>query len=348
MKVRVHPGDQRGVGYVRMVWPAQAARTEGLDIEVAPNLPILRMPHVRGTLVKPGEIDGDVLVFQRPSHPELVALIPALQARGHAVVVDVDDDIASVPLRNAAYGFENHHRILKACAAADLVTVTTPSLARRYASHGRVAVIPNCVPDALQYLPRDSNGRTIGWAGWAGSHPDDLEVTRGGVQQALDDTGASFKVIGPADDVQRRLTLAHEPAATGPLTNVAGYEFERALGQLDVGIVPLADSTFNQSKSWLKGLQYAARGVAFVASPLPEYQRLASEGAGLLAAGRSRNWRSQLSRLIREPALRDELAAAGREVAARWTFETNGWRWAEAWHAAREHHQHASRKAVTA
>ncbi len=36
-----------------------------------------------------------------------------------------------------------------------------------------------------------------------------------------------------------------------------------------VGIAPLVDRPFNRSKSWIKGLEYSAFGLPFVASPLP-------------------------------------------------------------------------------
>lgn len=340
MKVRVHPGDARGVGYVRMIWPGDAARAHGLDVEAAPSFPIQRAvhPQTKQMMVKPDEVDADVLVFQRVSNPEIVSMIPTFQARGQAVVVDVDDDAVSLTMKNAAYGAENPRMILKACALADLVTVSTPALARRYGAHGRVAVLPNCVSRALLHLPRDSDGRTIGWGGWIGSHPGDLEATRGGVDEAVQRAGARFHVVGPGDGIQQALSLRDEPSATGPLTNVAGYEFERALGELDVGIVPLADSKFNEAKSNLKGLQYAARGVPFVASPMPEYQRLAEEGAGVLAPARARNWRARLVDLITDPALRAEMADRGRQVVAdAHTFEGEGWRWAEAWETALEH-----------
>lgn len=355
MRVRIHPGDQKGVGFTRAIWPGNAARAEGIEVEIADNLPILRRVHKTGTMIKAEQIDADVFVFQRVSNPELLALIPQLQARGQAVVVDVDDDISSQDPRNAAYGHENPRNVLKACALADIVTVTTPALAERYRTHGRVVVVPNCVPEALLYMPRDSDGRTVGWGGWIGSHPGDLQVTRGGVADAVERTGARFHVVGPKDGpqgrrgVQKALGLREPPSDTGALTNVAGYEFERALGELDVGIVPLADTRFNAAKSNLKGLQYAARGVPFVASPVAEYARLASEGAGVLAPPRERNWRSRIVELLTDEALRAEMAGRGRElVRDLYTFEGNAHRWIDAWEAALEHRQSVGRMAVAA
>lgn len=348
VKVRLHPGDAKGVGHTRMIWPGQAARKEGVEVETAPNFPIERTLIHGVAAIRPAQVDADVLVFQRPSNPEIITLIPKLQARGHAVVVDVDDDAASVPVKNAAYGAENPRMILKACALADLVTVTTPALARRYGAHGRVQILRNSVPSALLFMPRESDGRTVGWGGWIGSHPGDLEITHGGVAEAVQRANARFLVVGPGDGCAKALGLA-DLDATGPLPDVAGYEFERALGQLDVGIVPLADTKFNEAKSGLKGLQYAARGVPFIASPTAEYARLAEQGVGVLAGWRGRNWRARILELFGDESLRAEMTQRARAVVAKeYLLETNGWRWAEAWQAALDRRQSMGRKAVAA
>jgi hypothetical protein len=346
MKVRVHPGDQRAVGHVRMIWPARAAEHAGIEVDITQGVQIFRDSRTK-RLIGPQRSDVDVIVLQRPSHPDLVALIPQYQNAGIAVVVDVDDDIAALPPSNRAYGSENQRLILRACALADLVTVTAPPLARRYAPHGRAIVLPNCVPAAVLDMPQGGDGRTVGWGGWTGTHPGDLAATHGGVAEAIERAGARFHVIGPDDLVQEQLGLKEPPSSTGPLTDVPAMHFELALGDLDVGIVPLANTTFNESKSTLKGLQYAARGVPFVASPLPEYMRLAAQGAGILAANRSRNWRAHLVELLGDTQLRQELSERGRRlVEHQYTYERMGWRWAEAWETALEHRRSAGLKAA--
>ena len=346
MKVRVHPGDDRGVGSYRMRYPALAARAEGVDVCLAGGLPIQRARFAAGPAIRVEPLDADVLVFQRPSNPEIVALIPALQKRGHAVVVDVDDDLSCLPVSNRARGTEDHRLILKACALADLVTVSTPALAARYAAHGRVQVLANCVPAGLLDLPRASDGHTVGWAGWIGTHPHDLQVTRNGVAQALAHTGARFQVVGPGEGVGAALSLAQAPAATGGLAIDAYHD---ALGTLDVGICPLADTTFNHAKSGLKLLELTARGVACVASPRAAYRRLAYEGIGVLAADRARNWRTQLTALLNDPGHRAEVVKQGqRVIAQQHTYETQGWRWAQAWAEALAHRRAAGRSRVAA
>ena len=54
--------------------------------------------------------------------------------------------------------------------------------------------------------------------------------------------------------------------------------------KFDIGIVPLNNIPFNSAKSWIKGIEYAAGGIPFVASSLDEYVRLHQEyNIGILA-----------------------------------------------------------------
>ena len=53
-------------------------------------------------------------------------------------------------------------------ALADLVTCSTDAL-RRYATHGRVAVLRNCVPERYLSITAKRTGQTVGWGGAAAS-----------------------------------------------------------------------------------------------------------------------------------------------------------------------------------
>lgn len=343
MKVQIFPGDEKGVGWARMRWPAEYVARHGVEIDDATELPI-----IRGTRKTDGrqviapdreKLTADVLVFQRPSNRELVALIPALQTLGHAVVVDVDDAVDVVSWANRAKVGEDPTMVARACALADVVTASTPALVERFGAHGRAILVRNCVPETLLKMPRSTreDRLTVGWGGWVGTHPHDLQVTRGGVAEAVRRAGARFQVIGPPDGVRIALGLDEEPGATGGVPVVA---YHAALGTLDVGIAPLEDTAFNRAKSWLKPLEYTARGVAAVMSPLPEYERLHADGIGVLAKSRARNWCARVNDLLTSADAREELVARGQAaIADHHTYATEWWQWAEAWEAALENHR---------
>jgi glycosyltransferase involved in cell wall biosynthesis len=294
--------------------------------------------------------DLDVVVIGRPLSRLSAEMIPYMQRKGATVVVDVDDDFEAVHPMHGAYAKlqfktspnSNRAWLMEACHHADLVTCTTPALAKVYGAHGRVAILPNYVPRSmLGTLPAERDDRTIGWAGFVATHPTDLLETRGGVAQAVRDTDSRFLVIGDGYKVARQLGLQDVEIA-GPAEFT---EYPHALAQLTVGIAPLADTTFNAAKSYLKGLEMAAVGVPFVASPVPDYRRLAGAGIGTLAKSKSRSWASALKRLL-GPEGQEKAAEAREIVAARFTYEDNAWRWAEAWQEALANHRAAWTRAA--
>ena len=356
VKVILYPADEGGCAYVRCEQPL---RTSGVDGEIRMSVEMVGRgirEHRGATVV--GErivervaapVDADVVVFQRPPHRDTISFIEQYQSMGVAVVVDVDDDLRAVHPHNAAYPLhaglvhpDVHAKFTaRCCALADLVTVSTPALAERYGAHGRVAVLPNCVPAAMLDYPRHSDGHTIGWPGRIASHPGDLETTRGGVGEALP-ADWRFHVIGEAAGVKDALGLPQEPSETPWIASVEDYH--RALGCLDVAIAPLADTRFNAAKSGLKLLEATACGVPCIVSPRTEYLRL---GLGLLAMDRARNWRSAIRQLTADEGLRQEVAEEGRgAVRAKHLYESNGHRWAEAWSAAVARRQALGRRAA--
>lgn len=337
MKVLLCPADEMGCGHYRMIYPGRVLQiTSQLDISFTKKLPMKVTLDRR--VIGLGEVDADVVVLQRPLARLLADAIPHLQARGIRVVVEVDDDFTcphpNHPVRinthPKASPESNWHHLVRACGLADVVTVTTPALAKRYGGRGNAVVLPNCVPESMLSMVPDAHDHlTVGWSGFAQMHPGDLETTKGGVQAALAGTDARFYTIGDPAGVRERLQLRDEPATSGPLKF---SEYARSLKALDIGIVPLQDSQFNAAKSCLKGLEYAALGIPFVASPRPDYVRLAADGVGLIASDRRKDWSRQLKRLIESEDYRMELALRSVDVIeGKYTYEQQAWRWAEVW-----------------
>lgn len=343
------PGAVSGCGLYRILLPAQNLSDLGVDVTVTGSIPGRTRRHPDGLLecyeIRPQDIaDFDVVVFQRPSAYTLATVVEQV-AKHKPVVVELDDDIERVDPQNAAYPnvnpatslHENWHHLKRACRAADLVTATTPAL-MRYAPDGRGAVLPNFVPRVLTTAGRmfewlDRKPR-IGWSGQVATHPTDLQTTRGAVGRVLAATGGAFHVVGDPYMVREHLQLSAATASSDSGWVPIG-RYPDALTAIDVGIVPLAHSAFNDAKSCLKGLEFAALGIPFVATPTPEYVRLHDEyGIGLLAR-RPRDWERHLTALINDEGMRRQLGQEWREtVAGNLTYETNGWRWMQAYEQA--------------
>jgi glycosyltransferase involved in cell wall biosynthesis len=99
---------------------------------------------------------------------------------------------------------------------------------------------------------------------------------------------------------------------------------------LDIGLVPLATHSFNETKSWLKGLEYASVGVPFIASDTEPYRALAALGLGDIAR-RPKDWTRAVCRLVSDRAYRQDRADTYFEIAKTLTIERNAWRFLEAW-----------------
>lgn len=343
MKVLVWPADDAGCGNNRLIWPARALQAQGADIRIDTTGPTVLWDREWHGVAPPEDAqvcgvrrpDADVVVMQRPGRWHWSPIIEALQGHGVRVIVDVDDDFAAIPRENAAAAaydprlssFHNREWVARACELADLVTVTTPALAARYAGHGRVAVLPNLVPESYLSVEVERDRLLLGWTGSVETHPHDLEVTGGGVHRALTVVrDAQFGVVGTGVGVSERLGCRVD-RTTGWLPI---EEYPSALAGLDVGIVPLHDSTFNRAKSALKMCEMAALGVVPVVSPTPDNLRMVEAGIGVVA-GSPQQWKKRLVRLLSSADLRAEMAARGRKVMAGQTYEGNCGRWLEAW-----------------
>ncbi len=321
MRVRVHPADRAGCGYTRLRWVSAALKEQGADVTVAESIPARLDRDLR--VIGAARIDADVAVFQRVFKPDLLTVIRGVKDQGIAVVIDVDDDFMALGPQHPAFHRLHPHTtptgrswsvLREAIQLADVVTVSTPELARKYNG----VVVRNCVPRA--YLSIEGSASTppiIGWTGTPVFHPGDLEVVSDAVSRICADGDARFRAIGDREtlDILGVPNQQHQSAL--PLETFA---YAKAVAHLDVGIVPLAESQFNAAKSWLKMAEYSALGVPSVVSPTPENLVLHDQGIGLVAH-RPREWRRHLLALLGSSDLRAEMGGRAREVMADLTIE---------------------------
>ena len=105
----------------------------------------------------------------------------------------------------------------------------------------------------------------------------------------------------------------------------------QSAGTWDIGLAPLADTPFNACKSAIKVLDYAALGLASLASDVPAYQGSLADGpGGMLVPNSTAAWHDALSRLIRDAPWRRRLAAGGMaQLLASGTLEHQAGAWPE-------------------
>jgi glycosyltransferase involved in cell wall biosynthesis len=342
MKVLGLAADNGGCGLYRLRAPAEEAAKLGVDITVESGLDVTAFTDSDGMVtVEEIKADVDLIICQRPLDNSMTAVIKQAKRQGIATMVEIDDDFSTVHTRNVAHGAmigktAGHQWVETAASIADHVSISTPQLAK-YARHGRYSVLRNCVPTSIFDTPKQKSNQTwprLGWTGTVQTHPTDLLETKGRVAEVLKTNGLPFNVIGDGEQVATHLRLAPETEvyATGWVELEMYYQYLYSF--IDIGIVPLELSPFNQAKSALKGLEYAALGIPFVASPTREYERLEAYGIGKTAQNPG-EWRKHLQRMIDRPAETERIAKESRDrIEAEHTYRVNAPQWIEAWEKA--------------
>jgi len=289
--------------------------------------------------------DIDLLIVQRPLKQGIHDTIVQAQRQGIPVVVELDDDFETVHPKNMAWRevqphlspLSNYEWLRKSMEIADWVTVSTPALTK-YAPHGRVSVLRNCVPESIfDIRPYYGSERSVGWTGTVSTHPGDLDVTGGAMAKLAYRHKVPFNVIGDGFGVTEALGL-NNPYDLNviPWAPIDEY-YQTIANNISVGIVPLEASAFNEAKSNLKGLEMAALGIPFVASPTSEYKRMFKQGIGLIADSPS-EWFKKVESLVSDSKRRTTLGNKySRTVREHYVYERNAKEWYEAWQAAIAH-----------
>jgi glycosyltransferase involved in cell wall biosynthesis len=83
---------------------------------------------------------------------------------------------------------------------------------------------------------------------------------------------------------------------------------------IDIGIMPLQDSTFARGKCAFKLIQYMAAGLPVVASPVGANCEVVQDGRNGFLARTDGDWTSRLRQLIDDAGLREKMGAKGREM----------------------------------
>lgn len=352
MRVLVVPADRFGCGSHRMIWPAEELRRDGHDVTILAQEGRRLEFEMAGDEVLRVVVDPsfDVVVLQRVSHAYTCQAVSVLRSQGHAVVVDVDDDLSAIHPSNPAFrwlhprsrpertngGAPNLHswtNVARACRDATLVTATSPALLERYAAHGRGVVLPNYLAEHYYGVPHEDSD-LVGWPASLHSHPDDPSAVGPAVSRLVAE-GVRFRGFSPGDDLGRAFGMPREhwSRVEGVRDSIDILEWPARLAEIGVGIAPLADTRFNRAKSWLKPLEMSAVGVPWVGSPRAEYRRLHDLGCGIMA-DKPKDWYSRVRRLASDPVMRAELADRGLGVAADLRLRGHAWRWIEAWERA--------------
>ena len=270
--------------------------------------------------------DVDVILMQRLMHAGLDQAILESRSQGIKVVNDIDDWYWGVSTSNLAFNHnhpktnpnENINHYSKTLAASDLIICSTPYLRSRVENFVRcpIELMLNSI-DTNKYLAHEDRGGTrpiVGWVGSTNHRSNDIETLKGvvDVMARNDDIGLYHGGNAlNAPSFASKLGVSEHLVMTAPISTTEMYP---SLMIMDIGIIPLANIPFNRAKSDIKGLEYAAAGIPFVAQNLDAYVDLQlSLGIGRLAK-KAINWKKHIEELRLNPSLRQEEGAYNRDA----------------------------------
>jgi glycosyltransferase involved in cell wall biosynthesis len=257
--------------------------------------------------------------------------IAMAQELGQTIIVDVDDFHEGLTPANKAFDLthpdknkrSNREHYKKVIAAADMVIVSTPFLYEHYKKErDQVYLIRNGVN--LQQFARKkqrSAKPVIGWTGAINFRNNDLEQLREWLPNFLEKHDLMFHHAGHDPEAPSFADITgidERRVTTSPIVAMNKY----AEGfKFDIGIVPLNDIPFNHAKSNIKGLEYVASGIPFVASDIPEYRVLHEDGVGRIATT-PQEWEGHMQELLTYRVRKQEAARAYGIVAKSWGIES--------------------------
>jgi glycosyltransferase involved in cell wall biosynthesis len=267
--------------------------------------------------------DGIIIQRDFPRFPGCEDLLKKTQAKNIPIIYECDDMILETPRDHVSHPafIDVLFKILRTMIQADLVVASTQALAEYFSMiNPNTRVFPNYLDDEVWKIqdkskpPERSEPITIGYMGGA-SHFRDLEFVMPALLSVMEKYGSRIRLTiwgaEPPRDLKRNDNVVwHE-------MNLLDYqEFASRFEEIpaDIWIAPLQDIPFNQYKSAIKFMEYAAVGGAAIFSRIRAYTEVIQNGRNGLLASNQAEWQAELERLIEDPGLRTKLATGARQT----------------------------------
>lgn len=250
----------------------------------------------------------DVIVIEK----ELVPYVPSVLERltrliNPSIVVDYDDAIF-------ANYFDNP--LLQSKIATVMRLSSAVNVGNQYLYDYARTINPNVnlIPtgiDLVKYRQKDAYETSadqviIGWIGTPITSKY-LFLIHGALSKLAQRFPIVLRCIGTSPDFEMEgVTIENVPWDES--TEVA------EILTFDIGIMPLADGSFEKGKCGLKLIQYMGCGIPSVASPVGVNRDIICHGENGLLASLEEDWVREIEALIQDPGLRKRIGRNGRQT----------------------------------
>ena len=338
----VKPLQPNGCGWYRCYLPMKELTKLGW--EAGMGIPGFSPAHGFGILIPDEQaIHGwDIIVLKLIMLERCVDQVRQAREMGQKIVVDIDDFMEGLEETNLAYKTthpdtnpkNNREHYVNIIKQADALTVSTPFLKDFYEKEypGKPVYLVRNGIDIERWGIRKDYKRYLPAFGWVGATPwrsGDLETLSPFFGKFIKDKHLSFHHGGA---VKNAPTAAEQIGIDKKNYSQEGMKtilnVPELYRKIDIGIVPLRDVPFNHAKSYLKGLEYAASGIPFIAQALPEYQLLADAGVGRVASNEE-EWLEHMKELINPDVRKKERENSFNIVSEQFSMTQRGLEWDE-------------------
>lgn len=207
-------------------------------------------------------------------------------------------------------------RVMASCDALIASTLPLQELMEREFPGKRVFLNGNVASqemlrqaERVRSQPRERDGLVrLGYFSGSSTHNQDFSIVAGPLEQLFESCPeARLVVVGNLalpEDFERR----HE-GRIERFERVPWQELPQLIARVDINLLPLEDTAFNECKSAIKWMEAALVGVVTVASSSRELARVIESGKTGLLCTSEQEWVEALTNLAADAGLREALAA---------------------------------------
>ena len=336
------PIQPNGCAWYRCYLPLQELKKD--KYESGMGLPGYNDEHGFGILIPDKQaIHGwDIVVLKLIMLEKVAEQVDKALAMGQKIVVDLDDHMEGLAKTNLAYTMtdpqknpnNNREHYFKIIEKATALITSTPFLKEFYEKKHPdkpIFLVRNGI-DLDRWTPRNDHSGHLPTYGWVGATPwrsGDLENLSPYFGKFIEKQHCKFHHAGSiinAPEVNKQIGLDKKYFTHEPMKPILTYP--ELFRKIDVGIVPLTNIEFNDAKSFIKGLEYTAAGIPFIASPSPEYVYLAEQGVGRIAKDEN-EWLQHAEELLNPKTRKEERERNRQIVAEKFSMKSRAADWEE-------------------
>jgi len=306
----------------------------------------LACDHVWYQLLKPEMVQRYhcFVFFRCPITPEIEAFVPEAKRLNRRVFFDIDDlmidkkytqsikyldTLSSDELMLYDSGVERMQKLLRICdgsiasttrLATELKNYISQVFINRNVASEKMVELSQC---ALRSKKSNADCVVLGYFSGSITHNDDLRLIEPVLKRILTERVEVRLLFVGLIAVPPQLAKFGDRIIVKPFSNWTNLP--ELIAEVDINLVPLENSTFNEAKSENKWIEAALVKVATVASGLGPFQELLKNNETAFLCSSLEDWYEVLCNVISNPALRQWVAEnAYRKVLESHTTATTG------------------------